>query len=152
MITKLKLIKTDSQNSDFIRLVEVLDQYLKTVDGDDHAFYNSYNGLESIKNVVVAYVDNEAVGCGAFKEYDEFSVEIKRMFVNPNQRGTGLGSAILVELENWAKDFQYKKIILETGQKQTEAISLYKKQHYKIIPNYGQYKNVENSICFEKVI
>jgi GNAT superfamily N-acetyltransferase len=62
----------------------------------------------------------------------------------------GIASNILAELEKWASELSYAKCILETGKKQPEAISLYKKNGYRIIPNYGQYCEVENSLCFEK--
>jgi len=55
-------------------------------------------------------------------------------------------------LERWAAELSYEKCILETGKKQPEAIALYKKNGYKLIPNYGQYAEIENSLCFEKVI
>lgn len=77
-------------------------------------------------------------------------MEVKRMFVSPDQRGKGIASIVLVELEKWAAELKYNKCILETGIRQPEAISLYKKNNYKLIENYGQYINVTSSVCFEK--
>ena len=65
--------------------------------------------------------------------------------------GHRIASEILSTLEAWTKEFGFEKYILETGKKQPEAIALYKKNSYQIVPNYGQYINVENSICFEKI-
>jgi GNAT superfamily N-acetyltransferase len=79
-------------------------------------------------------------------------VEIKRMFVLPEHRGKGIAGQILQQLEIWAAEGNNSTCILETGKKQPEAIALYKKAGYKIIPNYGQYENVENSVCMEKRI
>ena len=59
---------------------------------------------------------------------------------------------ILKELEKWAAELNYTKCVLETGKKQPEAITLYLKNGYAIIPNYGQYIGIENSVCFAKVI
>lgn len=146
------MLRTDSENTDFVELVKQLDQYLKVVDGDDHEFYNQYNGIEVLKNVVVYYLDNKPLGCGAFKEYQSSSVELKRMFVLPECRGKGIGSQVLEELEKWAAELGYNKTILETGKRQVEAVALYEKQNYQRIPNYGQYAEMENSVCFEKVI
>lgn len=146
----VELIRTNSSNQDFIELVANLDMYLKIVDGDDHNFYNQYNGLESLKHVVVAYSNKQPVGCGAFKEYNTGTVEIKRMYVNPTNRDSGIASKILKELEDWSRELNYTKSILETGLKQVEAINFYKKNNYYLIPNYEQYKGVENSLCFEK--
>lgn len=146
----IEIFRTNSSNQDFIELVANLDRYLKIVDGDDHNFYNQYNGLESLNQVVIAYVNNLPVGCGAFKEYNPTTTEIKRMYVNPTNRDSGIASKILKELEDWSRELNYTKSILETGLKQVEAINLYKKNDYQLIPNYGQYKGVENSLCFEK--
>jgi len=144
------VIRTTSENTDFKNLVVVLDAFLKITDGDEHSFYDQFNKIDTIKNVVVFYIDNIAVGCGAFKEYDSKSVEIKRMFVHSDFRGKGIAGKILSELELWAKELNYHESILETGNKQTAAVALYLKCGYEITPNYGQYATVENSICMKK--
>ncbi|MBA3680234.1 MAG: GNAT family N-acetyltransferase [Bacteroidetes bacterium] len=148
----IQLQRTNSDNKDFQDLVKELDKDLKIRDGDDHAFFAQFNKIDSIKNVVVAYQNNEAIGCGTFKPYDEKTMEIKRMFVPPQHRGKGIASLILVELEKWCKELNYDKCILETGEKQHEAIGLYHKNNYKVIANFGQYTNVAASICFEKIL
>ena len=79
-------------------------------------------------------------------------MEVKRMYTLPEFRGQGYAAKILLELENWAKELGYKSCVLETGKRQPEAIQLYKKNGYRIIPNYGQYKGIKNSICFEKIL
>lgn len=102
--------------------------------------------------MVIAYDDAMPVGCGAIKEYTAGTMEVKRMYVLPEQRGQGIASLVLKELEQWVKELGYATCILETGYKQPEAIQLYKKNSYIIIPNYGQYAGVESSVCFEKVL
>jgi GNAT superfamily N-acetyltransferase len=72
------------------------------------------------------------------------------MFVLPEYRGHGIAMKILNELELWAAEFNYQKYILETGKKQPEAIRLYEKAGYTIIAAYGQYLNIENSVCMMK--
>lgn len=148
----ITLKRTTSTNTDFIALVKELDAYLKIVDGEDHSFYNQYNGIESLENVVIAYRGNVAVGCGAFQSYNNNTVEIKRMYSNPNYRNQGIATKVLKELENWAKEINYQNCILETGKRQVEAVAFYQKCSYQIIPNYGQYAQMENSVCFEKVL
>lgn len=113
-------------------------------------FFAFYNNVQ-LDHVLVVYENEEAVGCGAFKKYDENTAEIKRMFVHPNHRNKGLARTILQELETWANDFGFTSYILETSPKLTSAIALYEKTGYKLIPNYGQYIGVENSICMKKV-
>jgi len=141
-----------SDNPDFQNLVKLLDRDLQIRDGEEHSFYSQFNKTDTIRNVVVYYDEDIAKGCGAFKEFDNKTVEIKRMFVLQNFRGSGIGAIILKELELWAAELNYSESILETGKKQPEAIKLYQKSGYKIIPNFGQYKNAENSVCMKKSI
>lgn len=143
-------IKTDNTNLDFQNLVIELDAYLKVTDGDDHDFYNQFNGLEKLKHALVVYKDNLPIGCGAFREFDASTVEVKRMYLQPNHRGSGIATEILNSLEAWAKEEGYQRCILETGDRQVEAVKFYHKMGYKRIPNYGQYAQMDNSNCFEK--
>ena len=148
----IEILRTDSSNTDFLNLVKFLDIDLAIRDGDDHAFYAQFNKVDAIKYVVLAVENGLAVGCGAIKEYDLDTMEVKRMYTSPQNRGKKIASRVLAELENWAKELSYKRCILETGNKQPEAIALYNRNSYQRILNYGQYANVENSLCFEKVI
>jgi len=146
----MKILRTNSENFNFQKLVKQLDAYLAVMDGEEHGFYDQYNKIDSLKNCIVIFDNDEAVACGAIKAFDKQSMEVKRMFTLPEKRGKGLDSAILNELESWTKELGYEKTILETGKRQTEAVALYQKCNYKVIPNYGQYAGVENSVCFEK--
>ncbi|NWF88520.1 MAG: GNAT family N-acetyltransferase [Ignavibacteriaceae bacterium] len=148
----LKLIRTNSSHVDFINLVKLLDADLRIRDGDDHPFYAQYNKIDNIKYAVVAYMNEIPVGCGAIKEFEDETMEVKRMYVDPELRGKGIATKVLLELESWVKELNFNRCILETGKKQPEAIRLYQKNGYKLIPNFGQYKNVENSVCFEKYL
>lgn len=144
------LERANSANADFVKLVKFLDADLAIRDGEEHSFYAQYNTITLIKQVVVAYLNNLPVGCGAIKEYESGTIEVKRMFTVKNQRGKGIAGSVLQELENWALELGYQKCILETGKKQPEAIALYEKRGYSLIPNYGQYAGIDNSMCFEK--
>ncbi len=146
----IQLERTNSDNLDFQKLVTELDKDLAIRDGDDHAFYAQFNKIDTIKHVVIAKLDNKVVGCGAIKAFDDSTMEVKRMFVDPEFRGKGIASIVLSELEEWSREMGVKRCILETGNQQHEAIALYHKNNYQIIQNYGQYAGVENSFCFEK--
>jgi GNAT superfamily N-acetyltransferase len=148
----IRLLRTDSSHADFQALVIELDRYLAKTDGDEHAFYSQYNKSDGLKYVVLAYDGDKAVGSGAIKHFADDVMEVKRMYVHPDARGQGVASLVLRELENWATELSYKKCLLETGVKQLEAVALYRKNAYEVVPNYGQYEGMENSICFEKVI
>ena len=148
----ISIVRTNSGNTDFIELVRHLDIDLAERDEKDHSFYAQFNKIAAIKHVIVAYDDGQPVACGAIKEYEPGTMEVKRMFTLPASRGKGIAARVLSELENWASELKYAKCVLETGKKQPEAIRLYEKSGYKLIPNYGQYAGVENSVCFEKIL
>lgn len=145
------LKRTTSDDVDFKYLTRLFDDYLVEIDGDEKDFFAQYNQIY-IKNVVVCYENGIAIGCGAFKAYEPNVAELKRMFVLPEARGKGIASAILIELENWAKEEGFTSCILETSCRLENAIALYKKFGFEITPNYGQYIGVESSICMKKNI
>ena len=144
--------RTDSHNREFRSLIKQLDLDLKERYGALQNEYDKYNKIESLDTVVVAMTEGKAVGCGCFKQFDEQSVEVKRMFVAPEARRRGIGARILAELETWALERGYKRAVLETGKDQPEAITLYRKSGYVLIENYGQYAGFEMSVCFAKEI
>ena len=148
----IKILRTDSDSADFRNLVVMLDEDLARRDGAEHSFYAQFNKIDKIREVVVAYENGEAVGCGAFRKFEPQIAEIKRMFVLPENRGKGIAGKVLAELESWAKESGFSKCVLETGLKQPEAVRLYQKSGYEIIPNYGQYAGVENSVCMRKIL
>jgi putative acetyltransferase len=149
-LNKIAIKRSDSEDQNFQRLAGDLDVDLKIRDGEDHEFYAQLNKIDKLANVVVAYEGDVAIGCGAIRKFDDHSMEVKRMYVTPGNRQRGIASMILKELENWTTELGYSKCILETGKNQSEAIAFYTKNGYRRIPNFGAYKDVPNSVCFEK--
>lgn len=146
------LVRTDSTDWDFIELVKRLDADLAERDVEELPFHEQANTIDNFRYVVVAYEEDQPIGCGAIKEYAPGIMEVKRMYTTPESRGKGAATKVLHELEAWAAELSYKTCILETTTKQPEAIRLYQKNGYKMIPNYGQYAHFESSVCFEKSI
>ena len=144
------LVRTNSENPDFIRLTGELDIELCRIYNTNPEDYEEYNRITNLPTVVLAYRNDEAVGCGCFKIFDEKTIEIKRMFIQDDFRGKGIASRILAELEVWAKETGYSAAILETGKGQPNAIKLYQKYGYEITENYNQYDDLEISICLKK--
>ena len=117
---------------------------------------------------VVAYIGGEPVGCGAVRRLVEDSAgrlvpglpefpggatavgEIKRMYTAPAARRRGVSRALLARLETEAVRLGYRRLQLETGDRQPEAISLYESAGYRRIPTYGQYEGDELSVCFAR--
>lgn len=152
MKENIRIVKTTSENLDFVNLIADLDKSLWERYPELKSDYWGKNILELNPNVVILYLEDKAVGCGCFKKYDTNKIEIKRMFVSLEARGVGLAQTILMELERWAKGLGYSFSVLETLYKQKEAIALYQKAGYVIVDNYEPYVGLENSICMRKPI
>ncbi|MDP4262283.1 MAG: GNAT family N-acetyltransferase [Bacteroidota bacterium] len=148
----IRLVRTNPADTDFRQLVALLDKDLRDRYGDQQSFFDQFNKLDTIQYAVVAYNDAAPVGCGALRAFKENMVEVKRMYVETAFRGQGIGGMILRELESWAKDLNFYACVLETGMKQPEAIRLYQKKGYMAIPNYGQYQDVDDSVCMKKIV
>ncbi len=142
--------RTSSENKDFVDLVFSLDTYLSIINGEEDSFFKDFNKVEDLQYVIVVYFNNIAVACGALKVYSTNILEIKRMFVKPEFRGKNIAKSIISELELWALELNYKYCILETSIKMKPAVNLYKSVGYLEMLKYGQYKEVETSICFKK--
>ncbi|OCA69945.1 GNAT family N-acetyltransferase [Chryseobacterium arthrosphaerae] len=148
----MKILRTDSDHPDFRTLIKSLDATLAEHNGEADDFFAQFNTIDAIKNCLVAYVDDTPAACGAFKPFSEDTVEIKRMFTGPGFRKRGLGAAVVKELQTWAAELGYQKAVLETSKDLTPAISVYEKNGFYKIPNYGQYIDVDSSVCYEKVL
>ncbi len=152
MSYKISIARTSSENKDFHNLIVQLDKELLDQYNDAQSEVDVHNIVGLLNTVIIAYYDNIPVGCGCFKIYNDNSVEIKRIFVKPEYRGRGISKSILVELENWAMELGFGKAILETGYLQTAAIGLYSNTGYVRTENYGPYKKIPISVCFEKIL
>jgi len=147
----MKIIRTDYLNPAFQELVAELNTDLANRDGKDHPL-SQFNEITHLKHVVVVYLKNKAVGCGAIAKYDLSATEIKRMYVTPSHRGQQLGEKILSELENWTKELGLSKCILFMGVHQPEAMKLYLRNNFSVIENYGKLKDIPDSICLAKTL
>jgi GNAT superfamily N-acetyltransferase len=92
------------------------------------------------------------IGCGAIRRMDSTTAEVKRMYVVPKHRSMGAGRAILEKLEHVARELAVNRIVLETGERQQEAIALYEHCGYVKIPLFGEYTDSPLSVCMEKTL
>lgn len=148
----IEIIRTDSKNIDFLKLIKLLDEDLNERYGELQKQYTKHNKIDFINDVIIIYKDHIAVACGAFKEHDISSIELKRIFVTKENRREGLSKLIISELEELGKNKGYKFALLETGIKQHEAINLYKNGGYEVTQNYGPYIGNINSVCMKKAL
>ena len=146
------LERTHKDDPRFLSLVSMLDQDLAGRYDDGNVAYAPFNALQKISAVVVAMVDGEPAGCGAFKPFDDHSVEVKRVFVKPAFRGRGLSKAVMDELEKWAAETGCSQAVLETGTNQQEAMSLYEGIGYRRIDNFEPYVGMKESVCYQKTL
>lgn len=145
-------VYTDGKNQDFVALCHALDAYLNNIVGgeENRAQYIPYNALDDIHDAIVIYDGDKAIGCASFKRYDNECAEVKRVFICEKYRGQGLAKKLMELLEQAAREKGYSYFILESGEILVEAMSLYRKIGYKVIPNYGQYKDMAESVCMKK--
>lgn len=101
---------------------------------------------------LVAWMGTEAVGCGGLRARDGDIGEIKRMYTRPTARRLGVARALLAGVEQRASELGYRRLVLETGTKQPEAIGLYRTSGYELIEPYGQYQDHPESRCFAKLL
>ena len=111
---------------------------------------------------LVARWQGHPVGCGALRglrdaelvrELGPRAGEIKRMYVTPDMRGHGIGRALLARIEAEGRALGVRRLVLETGTRQEEALALYRGAGFIDIPAYGEYSaSPATSVCLGKVI
>lgn len=145
--------RTTSRDPAFVEMIRALDVELRGRYGEEHDTTFAPHNLVDTETAVVAYVDGTPVGSGCFKPFaDDGTVELKRMYVAASHRGSGIGGAVLRELEAWAAELGHAALVLETGPLNTEAQQLYLRRGYMKIPNYGPYVDIPSSICLRKML
>lgn len=146
----LEFVKTNSENSDFRALIGLLDVELNIRYNRPLDFLNPTNAIPYCNTVLLVKRDDVFVGCGCFKAYEKDTVELKRVFVIKEARKNGIALELVRNLEGWASDLGFFRLILETGVNQPEAIALYKKLNYNKIENFPPYIGNELSVCLGK--
>ncbi|MFK8056360.1 MAG: GNAT family N-acetyltransferase [Saprospiraceae bacterium] len=137
---------------EFTKLVAKLDAYLAVTDGEEHGFYDQFNSPSTLDAAIILLSDERGIGCAGYRIKPDNTVELKRMFVTEDQRGSGAASELLSFLEETAKQKGFKRIVLETGVRQVAAVKFYERSGYVCIENYPPYVAMENSVCYEKVL
>jgi ribosomal protein S18 acetylase RimI-like enzyme len=100
--------------------------------------------------VIIAYIDNIAVGCAGLKEYSETDAEIKRVWVEPEYRRQHIAEDMMKMLEELAKKMQFQRTVLQTREAMEGAVSLYEKLGYYRINNYPPYDKLDGAVCYAK--
>lgn len=151
-MNRMDFIRTDGKNQDFIENCRLLDMDLDRRVGKvvKREKYRKYNQLDEIQEAIVVYDGKKAVGGGAIRKYDDENVELKRVFVHTDYQGRGIGSRLVSLLIEWAAELGYQRMILETGELLAESCAVYRKLGFEVIPNYGPYVDMPESLCMAK--
>lgn len=153
MESDIEIRPADIQSGEAANLIaalnaELLQQYPEP--GATHFRLDPHEVTEARGAFVIAYADGEAIGCGAVRLIDEETAEIKRMFVVPAARGRGISKQILLRLETEGRRLGARKLVLETGERQNEAMALYGRTGFVRVPPFGEYVDSPLSICMAK--
>ena len=150
---KITVAAEPFDSADSRRLIAALDAHLSSRYPPDQRFGPNLKAehlAPGLGEFVIARADGLAIGCGAIRRLDETTVELKRMYVEPELRGRGVAKKILGRLEAAARVIGARRLVLETGIYQAEAIGLYHQAGYRPIDCWGEYANSSTRACFEK--
>lgn len=148
-MSELEFIWTDGNNEEFHQFyLETEDYYSSIVGGKkNREGFIPYNLSESISDVLLAYMDGVAVGCAGLKKYNDYDVEIKRVWVEPDYRGRHIATELMDRIEDKAREMGFKRAVLQTRPIMEDAVGLYEKRGYELIGNYPPYDKLEGAIC-----
>jgi len=119
---------------------------------DDHEPGAAPSAADIDVFLVAVTPSGRAIGCGALRRLDAASAEVKRMYVEPASRGSGVAAALLRALERAAGARGWTTLRLETGPAQPDAIRFYEREGYRPIPLYGVYVGSDLSLCYERAL
>ena len=136
-----------------VRLIEALDAELTErypEEGANHFRLDADEVSDDRGVFLVGYLGEEPIACGAIRRLNKEDAEIKRMYVDPGARGSGVGRRLLAALESHGRGLGVKRIVLETGERQVEALALYEGAGFVRIPRFGEYADSPLSVCLAK--
>jgi N-acetylglutamate synthase-like GNAT family acetyltransferase len=94
----------------------------------------------------------QPVGCGGLRLLDPVTAEIKRLYVLPYTRGSGVASSILAALEGHAHALGITTLTAEAGSVQTDGRQFYANSGFAPVANFGPYIGAAHSFCYAKAI
>ena len=143
---------TDGNNKAFQLFYQETEAYYSKIVGglENRKGFVPYNLSDKIEIVLLAYSGNKAVACAGLKQYSDTDVEIKRVWVEPDFRGNHIAKEMMGKIENKAREFGYKRTILQTREIMKDAVGLYEGIGYSRIENYPPYNTLPGAICMAK--
>lgn len=153
-VDKLEIVRVGYDHPDAAVLVAAVQQeYVRRYGGVDITPVDPSEFTAPDGTFLVGYVDDQPVASGGWRRHREGAsavptAEIKRMYVVPAWQRNGFARAMLAELERTAAAAGYRRLVLETGLRQPEAVALYTGCGYIEIDNYGVYRHEPDSRCY----
>ena len=153
-MSAVQIRKSALASPEGVRLIAALDAELRATHPEPGSTHFSLSG-EQVSDgegaFLIAWLDEVAVGCGAVRRLDKETAELKRMYVDPQVRGQGIGRTLVESLEREARALGVTRVVLETGKCLAPAIRMYEGLGYARIPLFGEYvSSPDTSVCFGK--
>lgn len=143
--------KAPADSPEAVELMRELSAFLLKLTGRSGEASFDAGDMDHPRSVfAIAYVDGEPAGCGAIREFEGDTAELKRMYAREKSRG--VGKRLVEFLEAEAVRLGYRKIILETGTVNENAVRFYLSNGYSVCGNYGKYIGRDDSVCFDKTL
>ena len=145
---------TDGSNEDFHRFYLKTEEYYSSLVGGlkNRTAFVPYNESESVTDVLLAVCDHTAVGCAGLRRHSDREAELKRVWVDPEYRGQQIALEMMRRIEDKAREYGFRRIVLQTREKMSNAVKMYRQLGYTQIENYPPYDKLEGAICFSKEI
>lgn len=153
-MNQIQLISVPNDHPDFISLSSELEHFLDQAIGEKakREKYKKFNHLDTMDYVIIAYDGIQPIGCGALRSYSDVEIEVKRVFLKAEYRKQHIGSKLLENLIAYAKENNYQRMLLETGDFLKDSLRLYSRYGFEPIANYGAYANMKESLCMARGI
>ena len=145
---------TDGSHPAFRHFYAVTEAYYSRIVGGEEkrADFIPFNASAGIPHVLLAFADGQPVACAGLKEYSDTDAEVKRLWVEPAYRGRRIASALMDQIEEKARADGYRRVILQTRPIMPDAVALYVKRGYSLIPNYPPYDALAGAVCYAKAL
>ena len=146
---EIERVSPDAEESQ--RLVSELWREVDAIYGNTEPTSNELTGMDAPGAVfLLAWNFGEAIGCVALRPLSSEIAEVKRMYVQPAARRTGIARRLMEALEASARETGFTEVWLETGLGQPAAIRLYESLGYERIASFGEYASDPVSVCYGK--
>ena len=150
----LRFTWTDGNDKVFRDFYLITEAYYSRIVGgeENRRQFIPYNLSSAVEDVLLVYRNGTPVGCAGLKRYSDADAEVKRLWVEPAFRGKGIATMLMDRVEERAKAQGYRRVILQTRPIMPDAVALYEKRGYRLIPNYPPYDRLDGAVCYAKAL